>query len=453
MQRLKTIFITALVAAAGIAQAAPTPEEIKQLGTTLTEWGAEKAGNKDGTIPAYTGGLTKPPARYSSSRPTYYPDPFPEDKPLFSIDAKNMDKYGDKIADGVKAMMRKYPTFHIDVYQTRRLAAYPQHVLDNTLKNTTRCHVAEDTKGLNSECWGGIPFPIPKDGYEVMWNHTAAYRGGARMMEEWPTYVKPDGELVTTGKNIRYTESGIYNPRKPGWSFAQRVEYSGPPRLAGMISIYYDRENDLERLAWNYVPAARRVRLAPDFAADTPIAPIGGAAVYDDLNMFVGKMDRFDFKLVGKQEMYIPINNYKLNFPEKGSVCEGDSRYMPYHMRPECIRWELRRVWHVHASLKPGKRHVYKERDFYYEEDAWYGGLFQSYDMSGKIYRVGFDGQAPDYVHLAPVMEQSSIYDLSSGTYVYIQLGPRGTINVPYLKPEELAPESMTQALLKFPSN
>ena len=41
------------------SQAAVTAEEAKQLGTSLTEFGAEQAGNADGSIPAYTGGLEK----------------------------------------------------------------------------------------------------------------------------------------------------------------------------------------------------------------------------------------------------------------------------------------------------------------------------------------------------------------------------------------------------------
>ena len=52
-------------------------------------------------------------------------DPFKDDKPLFSITAQNLDKYADKLADGTKAMFKKYPDYRIDVYPTRRTAAAP----------------------------------------------------------------------------------------------------------------------------------------------------------------------------------------------------------------------------------------------------------------------------------------------------------------------------------------
>lgn len=451
MKRTTTLIMAAVIAVGtGVARAEPNAEEIKQLGTTLTPWGAEKAGNKDGTIPAYAGGLTKPPANYNKSNPGWRPDPFPEDKPLFSIDAKNMDKYGDKLSEGVKAMMRKYPTFRIDVYPTRRSAAYPQHVLDNTLKNATRCKLEADGLGINHDCQGGFPFPIPKNGYEVMWNKIAQYRGPAQLNEEWPTYVKPDGEVVNTAKNNHYIEWSLYNERNPGWSYATRTEYWAPARLNGMNSLYYDLKENSERRSWTYVPAARRVRLAPDTAADTPIAPIGGAAVYDDANMFSGKMDRFDFKLVGKKEMYIPYNSYKLHYPEKGSACDGNSKFLAGHVKPECVRFELHRVWHVHATLKPGKRHIYEKRDFFIDEDAWYGGIAESYDHAGKIYRVLFHGIAPQYDILAPVSEQGLIHDLSSGVYTYIQMGPHGSVPIKPLSPENMSPESLTKSILKY---
>ena len=53
-QSLMALAIASLTA--GSARAAVSADEAKQLGTTLTAIGAEKAANKDGTIPAYTGG-------------------------------------------------------------------------------------------------------------------------------------------------------------------------------------------------------------------------------------------------------------------------------------------------------------------------------------------------------------------------------------------------------------
>src|SRR5437867_4149071 len=110
---------------AGPASAALSADEVKALGTTYTPWGAEKAGNKEGTIPAYTGPVAAP-ANYDAKNPGYRPDPFAAEKPLFSIDAKNMDKYAGKLSEGIKAVMKKYPGYRIDVYPSHRTANYPK---------------------------------------------------------------------------------------------------------------------------------------------------------------------------------------------------------------------------------------------------------------------------------------------------------------------------------------
>ena len=54
--------------AVGAALAAATPEQAAQLGKNLTPLGAEKAGNTAGTIPAWDGGLTKPPEGFNEGR-------------------------------------------------------------------------------------------------------------------------------------------------------------------------------------------------------------------------------------------------------------------------------------------------------------------------------------------------------------------------------------------------
>ena len=60
----------------------------------LTPIGAEKAGNKDGTIPEWTGGLCAPPAGWTAGKGGYK-DPFAGDKPLFTITKANAAQYKD----------------------------------------------------------------------------------------------------------------------------------------------------------------------------------------------------------------------------------------------------------------------------------------------------------------------------------------------------------------------
>ena len=85
------------------AHAAVTADEAKQLGTTLTPVGAEKAGNEEGTIPEWAGGLTTPPACFvkgSGKRP----DPYAADKPRLAITGKNLAEHASKLTTGTQGM-------------------------------------------------------------------------------------------------------------------------------------------------------------------------------------------------------------------------------------------------------------------------------------------------------------------------------------------------------------
>ena len=87
--------------------AAVSPEEANKLGTSLTPLGAEKAGNADGSIPAWTGGIPKNAGAVDSKG--FLADPFANEKPLFTITAATVDKYKDKLSDGQVAMFKRYP--------------------------------------------------------------------------------------------------------------------------------------------------------------------------------------------------------------------------------------------------------------------------------------------------------------------------------------------------------
>src|SRR3954454_23477265 len=89
-----------------VARAAVSPEEANQLKTTLTPLGAEKAGNAEGTIPAWDGGYTKVWEGYKSGAPR--PDPFASEKPVFQITAANMGQYADKLSDGAQALLQRF---------------------------------------------------------------------------------------------------------------------------------------------------------------------------------------------------------------------------------------------------------------------------------------------------------------------------------------------------------
>jgi len=418
MQSRSLATALALCLCAGALQAAVSEEEAKQIGTTLTSFGAEKAGNKEGTIPPYTGGLTTPPPNYQPGS-GWRPDPFPQDKPLFSINAKNMDKYADKLTDSTRELMRKYPDYRIDVYPTRRTVAYPKSVLDNSAKNATRCTTSEEGLALAQGCKGGIPFPIPKTGYEAMWNHMLNYTGIAREGQYQVWLVNAAGQPTMTTDAKAWIEYPYYDPeeKQVGAYYRFRVEQVAPARQAGILTMIWDHMNQVEtgRRAWTYSPGQRRVRTAPDFAYDTPSDATGGALHFDMINLFTGKMDRFDFKLVGKKEVFMPYNNYKAVFETKPEDQMG-----PRFLKPEVLRWELHRVWVVEATLKPGKRHVFQKWTFYWDEDNAGYGMTDSWDAAGKLFKSQMSLNVQFYESLVPNAETTLIHDFATGVYALL---------------------------------
>lgn len=444
-----TIALTAALTAAmsASAQAAVSAEEAKQLGTTLTTFGAEIAGSKDGTIPPYTGGQTKLPPGFVQGK--VRPDPFADEKPLFSITAKNMGQYADKVSEGTKALFSKFPdTYRLDVYKTHRSVAYPKWVQENQVKNATRCKTKNDGLSLTSECYGGTPFPIPKTGYEAMWNHLMKF--GAFYTVKFDNYdsiyVDARGKMVVTSTVSSHQSFPYYNPdaTQTDISWIVRSNITGPARVAGERELLIDpldwEEGD--RKAWQYLAGQRRVRLAPDLAYDSPIPNRGGGQTFDDALMFNGKMDRYDFKLIGKKELYVPYNTYKFLYDTT-----AEDVFTPNHPNPDHLRWELHRVWVVEATLKPGKRHVYHKRVFYLDEDSWGIILSDQYDAAGKLYRIGLSPCAPRYEVPAPTCGDFYLHtDLINGVYTMVDFpGKKGSVwDVPPLPMSEFTPNALS---------
>lgn len=422
----KTEFAIAVFAVgiAGAAVAAATPEEIKLLGTTHTPWGAEKAGNKDGTIPEWTGAV-KPPASFDPKNPTRRPDPFADEKPLYSISASNIEQYADKLTEGTKVMLQKYPTYRLDIYPSHRTANYPQYYLDNTVKNATDCKTTSE--GLKLEgCWPGLPFPFPKTGNEVVWNRLLKFDAPAFMTQRmYSRVVDTRGSSTPTATSTAYIQYPIFDPARTTQIEGDeayeliRLDYTGPARKAGEKVLVRDSVDmvNVGRKAWSYLPGQRRVRLSPDLSYDTPSPTGGGTGVLDDTSVFFGAMDRYDFKLVGKKEMFIPYNTYRIRDRE---ACPEPTRHVKNHLNPDCMRWELHRVWVVEATLKPGKRHIYAKRVFHFDEDFPGVGIADNYDSTGKIYRL---------VHNLPISlyenpghhttDEYVTYDLATGQYAH----------------------------------
>ena len=407
--------LVALMAAGSLpAFAAITPEEAKQLGTTLTAVGAEKAGNKDGSIPAYTGGVTQAPAGFKAGD-GIRPNPFAGEKPLYSVDAKSMAAHAGQLTEGTKALMQKYPSYRIDVYPTHRSVAFPKWLTDNTDKIALKAHTTNDGRSI-ADAHAGFPFPIPKTGYEAMWNHLLRYNGQAYEAKYRNLTVDAGGRAVLATEGVSTQEYPYWDASKSSADIYWRIKlnYTGPARRAGEGVLIVDPLDlgQKDRKAWTYLPGQRRVKVAPDLAFDTPNPGTAGASTFDDTFLFNGSMDRFDFKLVGKKEMLVPYNDYTAVYGAK-----QDDLLKPKHLNPDLVRWELHRVWVVEATLREGKRHIYSKRTFYLDEDSWAAVASDSYDARGQLYRAGFAYMTPSYDLPAPYTDMFGIYDLVSGIY------------------------------------
>ena len=379
----------ALVLSAGSAFAAVSPAEAAKLGASLTPFGAEKAGNAAGTIPEWTGGMTSVPAGYTTPG-QHHVDPFAGDKPLFTITKANLEQYKNNLTPGQIAMFNTYPnSYQMPVYQTRRSGSAPQWVYDNTLKNATSAKLLDGGNGF-SDAYGGIPFPIPQNGVEALWNHIARYRGTYIVRRASEVAVQRNGSysLVTSQQEAMFK---FYNPKGTAADLNNIMFYylsftKSPARLAGGAVLVHETLDQVKepRQAWGYNAGQRRVRRAPNLAYDTPIAAADGLRTADDTDMINGSPDRYDWKLVGKKEIYIPYNSYKITSPEvkyKDLLQVG-------HLNPAFTRNELHRVWVVEGTLKSGSRHIYSKRTLFLDEDSWQAAVVDQYDGRGELWRV-----------------------------------------------------------------
>jgi Protein of unknown function (DUF1329) len=385
-----------------------------KLKTTLTPLGAERAGNKEGTIPAWDGGLTKATPGFKNGGRR--PDPFPNEKPLFSITAKNMDQYADKLTDGTKAMLKKYPNYRVDIYPTHRTMAAPQWVYDNTSKNVTRAKLVNGSAGPEpSGAFGGIPFPIPSNGAEVMWNHLLRWRGTSWHKDFSGYEITADGKQVLVLESLNDEQMPYYSQdageKFNGDFWLARAINSGPPIRAGEGIIGRSNVNADKTLAWVYLTGQRRVRQLPNPCCDVPTPFSAGLSTYDEIDVFTGRMNRFDWTVIGKKEVYIPYNTNKSLAPKANEVLG------PHYLNPDYVRWELHRVWVVEATLRPGQRHTSPKSRYYVDEDSWIAVLADRWDAKGQLWRSLFTLPiaAPDIP--ATVNTSWGYYDLLTGRF------------------------------------
>lgn len=348
--------------------------------------GGDPGGNKTGDLAPYEGTLNlKCPKGYDPGGPI--PDPYKSDKILFRIDHTNVDKYRDRLAPGQYQRVKQNKKFFMNIYPTRRNHIYPEVFYKKTEQNLKTCRVDKDGNlvGFN----GGVPFPNPKSGVEAIWNVKKNWMGDSTIGKDITLrYVSPSGKvtkMVNTTKVLTYDKTRLTGPIPNPEGIRQKmyVEYSYPADSAGfkILIIQYldDRRNDD---TWLYFPALRRVRRA---ASSDKGGGRGGESTLDEQgNGFRGVIGDWNWKLIGKKEIYVPMNCYEMF----RIGAEDEDECWARDINPTRIRYELRRMWVIEGTLKEGREHDYSKRVEYCDEDSWYFVRGDRYDMRGNLWRT-----------------------------------------------------------------
>jgi hypothetical protein len=431
IQMLKKYLLPSIATLAGFTlgaqvMAAASAADAAKLGNELTPLGAEKGANADGSIPAWDGGLTSAAqAGFPNFRPgSHHPDPYANDKVLYSVTAANQGQYANKLTEGHKKLLQTYrSTFKMNVYPTHRSAAAPQRIYDATKRIATTAQLAKDGNGVVN-AGEGVPFSIPKAGVEVFWNHVLRYRGDVIVRQIGQAPVTAGGSYTMVKFHdetmVAYSLAGAKSENLNNTIAYFIQETVAPARLAGEVLLVQETlDQSLEnRRAWVYNPGQRRVRRAPNVAFDNPGTNSDNLRTSDQFDMYNGSPQRYDWTLVGKKEILVPYNSYKLH----SNTIKYADVLKKNHVNPELTRYELHRVWVVDSKLKPGQSHLYSRRTLYVDEDSWQILAVDCYDSRGQLYRVQ-EGHVINYYDVPTIWTVlETVYDLTNGRYLALGL-------------------------------
>ena len=412
---LSTIITGILMGTSAASIAETSATDLARLGKDLTPVGAEQAGNKDGSIPEWKGGLTKPPANFDPKKG--YANPFADEKPLVVITAANYKEYEQLLPPGNIAMLKQYPDYKMKVYSSHRTVGQPQSYYDSALRYAPKAKLAEGGHGVaNVDHAPALPFPVPKSGAEIIANHMLRYKHDAARLNMAIAAPQTNGSFTPVRWDYDVTYTAKMADAEPNRIFYFREFTLSPSNSAGEATLVHDLidfSTDV-RKAWTYNPGQRRVLRAPDVAYDFPYFNVDGLATVDQQDQYNGSYDRYDWKLLGKKEMLISYNNYDLT----SKALKYSDILKPGHINQDLPRYEKHRVWVVEGTVKAGARHIYQKRVFFVDEDSWAIVHADLYDARGNLWRVQ-EGHAMQFYDVpGPWYAMEAVYDLQSGRYM-----------------------------------
>lgn len=400
---------------------AELPANVPETGDRWTPVGAVIAGNGDGSIPPWTGGVTgnDVPGDYEPGK--RLTNPYANESPKFTITQANYKQYADVLTAGHRALFAKYPNYRMPVYPSHRSAAFPQAIYKATLANQKRARLEDPDSLAGAKL--GFPFRQPKTGVEVMWNHRLRYRSNDIWSRTDETVVAADGgfKIKPRIEEVLFGYSNISKPADIGDNiiayYLAYLEIDG--RSDGLVLAHETMNKRRgERRIWVGVPGLARLFRLPPVGYDNPRPGTENLMFVDQIDMYNGSFDRYVWRLVGRKELIVPYNAYKLLDPKT----RYSNLLKPNFPDPSNMRYERHRVWVVEATERGGEKHEFGKRVFYVDEDSWSILMVDNYDRQGNIWRFQ-EGHAVQYYDLmltytAPVF----IYDLKDGRYLATRL-------------------------------
>lgn len=414
---LKALLSIGITAASTMVDAKVSEEQANRLGGDLTPMGGLTIGNADGTIPSWTGGITKAPEGYIQGKS--HIDPYKEDKVLFTIDKKNVNKYKKHLTDGQQALINKYsPGYKMNVYPSHRSASYPQWIYDKLKDNALNAELLENGNGVRGTI-ATSPFPIPKNGIEVIWNHILRFRG--EQAEFTSAFVTPTKDGSYTPILTEFSYFFTYSQPEAQLSdidnkiFYLRTTVKAPSKLSGTLTLIHETLDQVRspRKAWRYEAGQRRLRRIPNLAYSENFPNSSGLRTIDQTDMYNGAPNQYEWTLKGKKEIYIPYNAYNLH---SGDLSIPDI-IRPKHINQDLTRYEMHRVWEVEGVLRAGIDHEYHKRRLYFDEDSWQIVLSEEYNDKGDLWRVS-EAHTINYYELPVLWTTLEVtYDLQKERY------------------------------------
>ena len=291
---------------------------------------------------------------------------------------------------------------------------------DAAKKNALNATLSADNLGVDHAVKGAIPFPIPKNGLELAFNNLLPFRSFNESTIRDNANVLSDGNIAW-GRTHNRSMALLNSPEEAGkpleGKMAQGMNITIlPEREKGIVGVnqepvHFGKD---KRLAWSYDPGTRRVRQVPEYGFDQPMAGTGGKMTIDQDRLFNGAPLRYDWKSLGKKEIYVPANTYRLH----GNDVKYADLLKPGHANPDFMRYELRRVWVLEATLKEGFRHVFGKRVLFLDEDTGQALMSDYYDARGQLWQHGVMNHYYAYDANTFHAGTSFFYDLNSGGYV-----------------------------------